>query len=214
MIKQLNFRKLNRSVVRISIAVLALAAVLVAVLGFPGNSQAHCDSVQGPVVAAARQALETGDVNQILPYIQAEQEAELTAVFQQTLQVRSLSSEAQTLADRYFFETAVRLHREGEGAAYTGLKDEEVPLIIQAADEAIVSGDLAEVNEMLSKSIDKGVELKYKAVVEARKHAEKEGTVEAHRELVEAQLMFEKYLYELQNLATGSEVPAEGGHSH
>ena len=32
------------------------------------------------------------------------------------------SAEARELADRYFFETLVRIHRAGEGAPYTGLK--------------------------------------------------------------------------------------------
>jgi hypothetical protein len=36
--------------------------------------------------------------------------------------VRTLDLEAKALADRYFFETLVRLYRAGEGAAYKGLK--------------------------------------------------------------------------------------------
>lgn len=39
--------------------------------------------------------------------------------------VRAKGKEAQELADMYFFETLVRIHREGEGAPYTGLKPGE-----------------------------------------------------------------------------------------
>lgn len=56
----------------------------------------HCDSLDGPVVTAARQALEAGDVD--------------------------LGPETRETADRLLFETVVRIHRAGEGAPYTGLK--------------------------------------------------------------------------------------------
>jgi len=53
--------------------------------------------------------------------------------------VRQLSPEAKELADYWFFETLVRLHRAGEGAPYTGLKpagSEQSPAV-PAADKAL-----------------------------------------------------------------------------
>ena len=74
-------------------------------------AKAHCDSVNGPVVESAQAALDAGDVTIILPYVQPAAEAELTAAFTHTLEVRALGPEAKKLADQFFFETAVRLHR-------------------------------------------------------------------------------------------------------
>jgi len=81
---------------------------------------AHCDTLDGPVVGAARRALDTGNVDLVLVWVQKDDEAEVLGHFQKTLAVRKLSPQARDLADMYFFETLVRLHRAGEGAGYTG----------------------------------------------------------------------------------------------
>lgn len=212
--KGFKFNWFKRPAGKISAIALAAVAVLAVALSLPGNAQAHCDSYQGPVVGAARQALEAQDVKLILPYVKPDDETELTAAFNQALQVRSLSPEAKMLAENYFFETAVRLHRLGEGAAYTGLKDEAVPPAIQTADKALHSGRLNDVNKMLSEASQNGLQAKYQAVVDARQNAVKLGTVEANRERVEAELMFEKYVYDVYTLASGSAAHAEGGETH
>jgi hypothetical protein len=80
-------------------------------------AQAHCDSEKDPVATAAHQALESGNVNLLLPYVQPEAERELIASFKQTREVRKTGGKTQALADQYFVETAIRLHRAGEGAA-------------------------------------------------------------------------------------------------
>ena len=41
----------------------------------------HCDSLDGPVVAAAREALATGDVDRALPYVPAHDEPEVREAF-------------------------------------------------------------------------------------------------------------------------------------
>lgn len=82
----------------------------------------HCDSLDGPVVRAARVALDAGEVSMILPYVHAEGEDEVRWAFDRTLPVRSLNPQAREVADRWFFETVVRIHRAGENAPFTGLK--------------------------------------------------------------------------------------------
>ena len=42
----------------------------------------HCDTMDGPVVKAARRALETGNANLILPWIHKESEEELKQAFE------------------------------------------------------------------------------------------------------------------------------------
>src|SRR5512139_1003848 len=81
-----------------------------------GKCYAHCDGLDGPVVIAAKNALETENVNLVLIWVQKKDEAEIRKVFQRTLAVRKLNSEAKELADMNFFETLVRIHRAGEGA--------------------------------------------------------------------------------------------------
>lgn len=189
------------------------AGVIVAALALPRPARAHCDSEQGPVAAAAHQALEKKDVKLILPYVQPDSETELTAAFRQAVEVRKSGGSARELADRYFVETAVRLHREGEGAPYTGVTDETTPKAILVADRSMATGSLDETYKLLDGLIQSGVQEKYDAVLKARAEAERLGTVEAHRERVEAELIFEKYIYELSTLAAAAEPHAEG-HTH
>lgn len=194
---------------------IALSMVLVlgvAVMALPREAQAHCDSVNGPVVTAARQALETGNVKLILPYVKAEAEVELTAAFDHALQVRKLGGEAKGLADNYFFETAVRLHRMGEGAAYTGLKyEDDFGPALHEAEVSLETGDLWGVRAVLAGEIARGIEQRYHAVLEARERAAREGTVEADRERAEAELLYEIYVHEIYLAAAGPAPHGEAG---
>ena len=133
-------------------ASVALAALL---FGSVGSAQAHCDSVDGPVAKAAQKALDTGNVNLALPYAPAKAEAELQTAFAQALKVRTLGSDAKTLADRSFIEATVRLHRAGEGAAYTGLKPAGIDYgpAIPAAEKAVATGDLKRVKTVIDEEI-------------------------------------------------------------
>ena len=215
MLQTLNHWARNKQNWGRALTLVALVAALLFVAQ-PRPAEAHCDSINGPVVTAAQQALDTGNVKLVLPYVQPQYEAELTAAFEHAAEVRKLGGDAQSLADRFFFETAVRLHRQGEGAPYTGLNEEtDHGPALAAADAALVSGSLDEVYTLLDGAIQAGVAEKYQAVQTAREHARLEGTVEADRERAEAELIFEKYIYELHTAAQGQAVAAEGGgHVH
>ena len=65
------------------------------------------------MVTAAKRALDANE-NLILPYAPKEAGAEIKAAFQRTLSVGKAGGEAAKLADHWFFETVVRLHREWE----------------------------------------------------------------------------------------------------
>lgn len=94
-----------------------LSFLSISVLLFtPSGVLAHCDGMDGPVVKAAKKALESGNLNLVLIWVQERDEATIREAFQKTLAVRKLSNEAKELADMYFFETLVRIHRAGEGS--------------------------------------------------------------------------------------------------
>jgi len=100
------------------VSLLIGASVLAAAPVTMSPAYAHCDGLDGPVVGAARAALQTGDANHVLIWVRPEDVAQIKAVFDQTMAVRKLGPQAEDLADRYFSETLVRLHRAGEGAPY------------------------------------------------------------------------------------------------
>ena len=178
---------------------LATCVLLGAFFAWPASAQAHCDAVDGPVATAALKALDTQNVNLILPYAPAAAEAELTAAFEEALLVRGLGPAARTLADRYFMETAVRLHRAGEGAPYTGLKPAGTDFgpAIPAAEKAVESGRLESLQHLMSQQVRRGISARFEHVL-ARKAVAKEPAaragVQAARGRVSAELEFIGYV--------------------
>lgn len=128
---------------------------------------AHCDTLDGPVVKAAREALGARDVRLVLGWVAAKDEAEIRAAFDQALKVRALGSEARDLADRYFFETVVRVHRASEGEPYTGLKPagQDPGPGIQAAEEALEKGSVEPLARTLAHEVENATRARYTAVV-------------------------------------------------
>ena len=136
----------------------------------PMSLSAHCDGMDGPVVAAAENALETGDVRHALAWVLPDDEAEVREAFERTLTVRELSDEARELADRAFFETVVRLHRIGEGASYTGLKPagQDLGPVIPLADRALEAGDVGELEEVVLDAVRHSLHERFEAANSTR----------------------------------------------
>ncbi len=158
----------------------ALLALLV-----PQMVAAHCDALDGPVITEARGALQKGDVTPLLKWVMPEYEEELRWAFTQTLQVRGLGLQAQELADRYFFETLVRVHRAGEGAPYTGIKPAgTIAAPITKADLALAQGSVDELADAISAHVAKEMRGRFAHALELRKRAHE--SVAVGREFVEA----------------------------
>src|SRR3990170_5477218 len=177
----------------------------------------HCDTLDGPVVKAARIALEKGNVNYILPWVPEKAEAELRKVFEKTLQARKQGKEAMELADYWFFETAVRLHREGEGAAYTGLKPAGLDWcpVVPRAEKAIEKGNAKEVISFITHAVQEELEERFKRAMAKKKYDVND--VDDAREYVQAELGFVLFSHHLYATITGGgEHDEEGtkGHEH
>ena len=191
----------------------SLARIMVAFLGIgllcvvsSKYAFAHCDTLDGPVVQGARIALEKGDVTPLLKWVRAEDEKEIRAAFQKTIAVRAKGAEAKELADMYFFETLVRIHRAGEGAPYTGLKPgEAVDPAVALADKALESGSVDKLVDVLTKAMANGIRERFRHASETQKHAG--DSVAAGREFVEAYVIYTHYVEGLHAIIEGS-----GGH--
>jgi hypothetical protein len=171
---------------------------------------AHCDTMNGPVVKAAQKGLETGEVNHVLVWVQKNDEAQIKEAFQKTLAVRTLSPEAKKLADMYFFETLVRIHRAGEGEAYTGLKSAETQVDpgIEAADKALEKGSAEELLKYVSEAVHHGIHEQFTNAMASQTF--KKDDIAAGREYVKAYVEFVHYV---ERLYQAAKRPAEG-HYH
>ena len=162
----------------------------------------HCDSLDGPVVTAARRALDERNVAIVLPYVPAHAEAEITAAFQQVLPMRATSGSAGELADRWFFETVVRLHRVGEGAPYTGLKpagQDEGP-VIPVAERALHTGSADELVHVLTETVADQAKTRLDRAMALKPQEHR--SVAAAREYVEAMLGLQVWAHKLYLTAT------------
>jgi hypothetical protein len=178
------------------------------VLILAGSALAHCDTVDGPVVTAARQALEKGDVSLVLHWVQKQDEAEVRRAFAEATAVRKLNAQSRELADRYFFETLVRVHRAGEGAPYTGLKPagSGVDPGVALADKAIDSGEITRLTQAFAHHMEAGLKERFARVAAARNF--RLGDAEAGRAYVAAYVEFIHYAEALHQA-----IAAEG-HAH
>ena len=176
-----------------------LCVLISAALIEPGHATAafHCDGMDGPVVKAAQAALESGNVNRVLIWVQPADETEIRKAFAATLAVRDDDSEARELADRYFFETVVRVHRAGEGATYAGLQPpgRDLGPAIPAADRAVADGAAEPLVSLIQESVEHGLRERLEAVL--RKQSFDPEDVAAGREYVQAYVEFVHYVERL-----------------
>ncbi len=174
----------------------------------PPVARAHCDTMDGPVARAARTALEKKDVTPVLKWVKPEAEAEIKAAFSRTLAVRAQGPEARELADQFFFETLVRVHRAGEGAPFTGLKPAgtETGPAIEGADQALDKGSVEDVIKLVTDEVAAGIRRRFTEAREKKAHADH--TVEAGRAFVAA---YVEYVHYVEGLHQASQA---GGAHH
>jgi hypothetical protein len=187
--------------------------VIAAVLTVAPRLFAHCDSISGPVIADARSALAKGAVTSVLKWVPAEAEQEIRDAFTRTMAARAASPEARDVADRWFFETLVRVHRASEGAPFTGLQgaDFKPEGGIELADEAIESGTLDAARKAVLDDITAGLSSRFAAVIEAKKHADE--TVADGRKYVRAYVEFIHYVERIHASATTA-AAHDAGNAH
>jgi hypothetical protein len=188
-------------------AAVALAVALTGLL-VPSRAAAHCDALDGPVVRDARVALASGRLDPALKWVGPGEERELRESFDLALAVRRGGDQARALADRFFLETLVRLHREGEGAPFTGLKPAGgIEPAIAAADEALASGSVEPLLRRIGAESERGLRERFARAHAARARAEE--SVALGREAVAA---YVDYVHHVERLLEAAGAGALHGH--
>ncbi len=179
------------------------SAIFSATILLPSRASAHCDSMDGPVVTAAKLALNNIDVTPVLKWVRPSDEPRIRAAFDNTIKVRMLSPEAREVADLYFFETLVRLHRASEGEPYTGLKPAGSGMEpgVALADKAVESGSADELVNQVTAVVANGIRERFGNVQHAGKHADE--SVDAGREYVALYIEFIHYVENMHQAMTG-----------
>ena len=174
-------------------------------------SFAHCDQMNGPLVSDAKKAIEQNNVNIVLKWVQAANETEIKDGFNQLMKVRELGPEAKSLSEKYFFETLVRIHRAGEGVAFTGVKPEGTPIDerVMAADKSIELGNLSPLEDMVAKKNLPELTERFHKVMSLKNFDV--NNVEAGREYIEAYVLFFKFA---EGESEGHAAHGHGSNAH
>lgn len=186
------------------ISVVSVVAALVVaglVMFYAAPANAHCDGLDGPVVTAAKAALDSGEINRVLIWVQPQHADEIRQAFEEARAMRTLGPQAREFGDRYFFETLVRIHRAGENAPYTGLKPagRDLGPAIPAADKALETGSEAVLVKLITAKVEEGLRARFKDTY-AKKQFES-NDVAAGREYIEAYVTYIHYVERLYEAA-------------
>lgn len=121
--------------------IILFVSFIYALVGMQTLAFAHCDTMDGPVIIAAKNAIETKNPNYFLIWVQGKDEVKILEEFKKTLDERTKNPQNAEAIDVAFFENLVKIHREGEGAEYSGLKPagSNTNPLIPVADEAVDS---------------------------------------------------------------------------
>jgi hypothetical protein len=179
--------------------IFAMLLTLASLAFMPMRASAHCDTLDGPVIASARLALARADVTPILKWVKADAEPEIRAAFARTLKVRALGPEAREVADTLLFETIVRVHRAGEGAPFHGLKPAgSVEPGIALADKAVEGGSAEELIRELNANLAQGIRERLARVRQTGAHAD--NSVAQGREYVAAYVDYIHFVESVHDL--------------
>ncbi|MEA4905407.1 MAG: DUF6448 family protein [Petrimonas sp.] len=187
-----------------------LSMIFVSLLLFLASTPAfaHCDSYDGPVIKDAIKALETNDVKLVFKWITPDQEAEITGLFNKVYGLKNGDREIYSIVEKHFFETLVRLHRETEGAPYTGLKPAgTTKQIIVMSDKAIENDDIDKLLAQLNNHIGSVIREKYHKVAMLNKV--KDNSAEEGGAYVKAYVDYTHSLEALHDILENG-----GGHNH
>lgn len=195
-----------RITLTIATAAAALAAMATSLLLRPRTASAHCDTWGGPAVTDGQRALQTGNVNIALKWVHADGSAELQRIFEQARAARVLGDEAELVADQWFLENLVRIHRAGEGAPFTGIlpADTLIDPRVRAADEAIELGILDPLVDLVLQADLPELQERFEIAMELKDFDEND--VAAGRRYIDAYVSFFK-------LAEGEDDDHHGHHS-
>lgn len=166
-------------------------------IGFVTAACAMCDSMDGPVAVDAIRALDNKNVNVALKWVSPEYEKEARLAFGWAMSARMEGAQSKELANLYFIENLIRLHRQSEGKPYTGVKPAGSwsSQVAKSATKALEEGTPEELISALRKKISISLRDSFSDAYEKRAH--QDDGLEEGREYVAAFLSYVGYVEHL-----------------
>lgn len=196
-------KSIKNSTKKISQRVVLLLSVILLLFASPQIASAHCDSYDGPVIKDALKALEQQNVELVLKWVEPKYDEIITDKFNQTLKLKGSNEEVNKILRTHFLETLVRLHREGEGASFTGLKPaNSMTPMVEMADNSLEKNDINYVVNAVNSHLTEVLKERFAKAIELSKT--KDNSVEQGRAYVEAYVEYTHTLEALEHILHGS----------
>ena len=196
-------KSIKNSTKKISQRVVLLLSVILLSFASPQIASAHCDSYDGPVIKDALKALEQQNVELVLKWVEPKYDEIITDKFNQTLKLKGSNEEVNKILKTHFLETLVRLHREGEGASFTGLKPaNSMTPMVEMADNSLEKNDINYVVNAVNSHLTEVLKERFAKAIELSKT--KDNSVEQGRAYVEAYVEYTHTLEALEHIMHGS----------
>jgi hypothetical protein len=156
----------------------------------------YTDLLDNKVTEAAKNALDTGMVEFALAFVPKGRELEVIEAFEKSLKVRKRGPVSQDLADHYFFDIVLRIHRtRWHRAARSGASILDFTELDRIADDAIATGYPEELSKWLCSAL--GKEIAGKLGIIAELEQDKNDGVEKGRSFAAAMLAFKEWTFQL-----------------
>jgi hypothetical protein len=198
-----NMKKFSRS----KMALIAGSFVLMN-FAYISSASAHCDGMDGPVIMTAKSALQNGDVTPLLKWIPKNSEQTIKSAFEKTLAERKAGKETTDIVDERFFSTLVKVHRESEGASFTGIKPAgQIEPIVIKADTALKNKNINHLAETIAKKVELEIRKKFEKVILSEKESDK--SVELGRKYVSNYIQYVHFVEEIHNAVSKTDVHGE-----
>ena len=196
-------KSIKNSTKKISQRVVLLLSVIFLSFVSPQIASAHCDSYDGPVIKDAMKAFEQQNVELVLKWVEPKYDKIITEKFNQTLKLTGSNEEVNKIIRTHFLETLVRLHREGEGASFTGLKPVgSMTPMAEMADNSLDKNDIDYVVEAVNSHLGEVLKERFTKAMELSKT--KDNSVEQGRAYVDAYVQYTHTLEALEHIMHGS----------
>ena len=130
------------------------------------------DLLNGPVIRAAKTALETGDANYIVIWVPEESENTLKNLLEQTCCTQRIKNNMQNRAIDWYFDTVNRLCFADRKMMSTVLKPDgcNENLIISKAVKAIETGSVEIITDNISVAYEEEVKQRFRQVINKKNY--------------------------------------------
>jgi len=130
------------------------------------------DLLNGPVIRAAKTALETGDANYIVIWVPEESENTLKNLLEKTCCTQRIKNNMQNRAIDWYFDTVNRLCFVDRKMMFTGLKSDgcNENLIISKAVKAIETGSVEIITDNIPVAYEDEVKQRFRQVINKKNY--------------------------------------------